>query len=173
MNQSSSKETREKVISVLNKSKALELHAISQYMYQHYILDDLDYGELAANVKLISIDEMRHSEEMAERIKELGGEPVTDPSQPVKKGQGIEDIFSYNMAQEQEAMDVYNKFLKVCQDKADTVSAQLFEKIIAHEQEHYNYFQNVLEHIETLGNAFLSRKAGTSSDTGPSKGFSY
>ncbi len=67
-----------KVIEVLNKARALELHAIHQYMNQHYSLDDMDYGELAANMKLIAIDEMRHAENFAERIKELGGEPTTN-----------------------------------------------------------------------------------------------
>ena len=61
-----------KVIEVLNKARAMELHAIHQYMNQHYSLDDMDYGELAANMKLIAIDEMRHAENFAERIKELG-----------------------------------------------------------------------------------------------------
>ncbi|HOK97146.1 MAG TPA: ferritin-like domain-containing protein, partial [Anaerohalosphaeraceae bacterium] len=60
---------RQKVIEVLNKARAMELHAIHQYMNQHYNLDDMDYGELAANLKLIAIDEMRHAEMLAERIK--------------------------------------------------------------------------------------------------------
>ena len=36
-------------------------------MNQHYNLSDKDYGELAANMKLIAIDEMRHAEEMCIR----------------------------------------------------------------------------------------------------------
>jgi bacterioferritin len=41
-------------------------------MNQHYNLDDMDYGEMARNIKLIALDEMRHAEMFAERIKELG-----------------------------------------------------------------------------------------------------
>jgi bacterioferritin len=48
----------------------MELHAIAQYMNQHYNLDDRDYGDMAAKIKLIAIDEMRHAEMFAERIKE-------------------------------------------------------------------------------------------------------
>ena len=44
----------------MNKARAMELQAIAQYMNQHYNLDDMDYGEMAAKVKLIAIDEMRH-----------------------------------------------------------------------------------------------------------------
>ena len=69
-------ERRQKVIDVLNEARAMELQAIYQYMNQHYNLDDMDYGELAAKIKLIAIDEMRHAEMFAERIKELVGEPL-------------------------------------------------------------------------------------------------
>jgi bacterioferritin len=61
---------REKVVDVLNEARAMELHAIAQYMNQHYNLDDMDYGDMAAKIKLIAIDEMRHAEMFAERIKE-------------------------------------------------------------------------------------------------------
>jgi bacterioferritin len=61
----------------------MELQAIHQYMNQHYSLDDMDYGDLAVKVKLIAIDEMRHAEMFAERIKELGGEPTAEPAEKV------------------------------------------------------------------------------------------
>ncbi len=169
----SREEQKKKVIGVLNKAKAMELQAIHQYMHQHYILDDKDYGELAANVKLISIDEMRHAEDMAERIMELGGEPTSELDGPVEKGQSVEEIFPFNAEQEDKAIEAYSQFMKVCMDNNDTVSAKLFEMIIDHEQEHYNYFDNIDDHIKSLGSAYLSRIAGTSADTGPAKGFVY
>lgn len=77
----SDRETRKaNVIAALNKARSMELQAIHQYMNQHYNLDNMDYGELAMNMKLIAIDEMRHCESFAERIKELGGEPTSDLS---------------------------------------------------------------------------------------------
>jgi bacterioferritin len=50
-------------------------------------MDDKDYGELAANFKLIAIDEMRHAEMSAERVKELSGEPVSEHGAKVQKRQ--------------------------------------------------------------------------------------
>ena len=81
---------RKKVIDVLNKARAMELQAIYQYMNQHYNLDDMDYGELAGKMKLIAIDEMRHAETFAERVKELGGEPVTGHDGKIAKGQPVD-----------------------------------------------------------------------------------
>ncbi len=168
-----SKEARKaKVIDALNKARAMELQAIHQYMNQHYNLDDMDYGELAANVKLIAIDEMRHAEMFAERIKELGGEPTTEPADKVRKGQKVEEIFSFDADLEDDTMDIYNQFVLVCRENGDSATMKLFETIIEEEQSHFNYFDNVDDHLEKLGASYLARIAGTPADTGPaSKGF--
>ncbi len=162
-----SKETRrKKVIEVLNKARAMELEAIYQYMNQHYNLDDMDFGELAAKIKLIAIDEMRHAEMFAERIKELGGEPVTEHGGKIAKGQPVDKIFSYDSVLEDDTIDTYNQFLLVCRDNGDSVSVKIFEQIIDEEQAHYNYFDSVNNHIENLGQTYLAKIAGTSSSTG-------
>ena len=80
---------KDKVIDVLNKARAMELQAIHQYMNQHYNIDNMDYGDLAAKIKLIAIDEMRHAEMFAERIEDLGGQPTTALAAQVTKGQQV------------------------------------------------------------------------------------
>jgi bacterioferritin len=172
MVQSSREQRKKKVMEVLNKARSMELQAIHQYMNQHYNLDDMDYGDLAAKVKLIAIDEMRHAEMFAERIKELGGEPTTDLAGKVVKGQKIETIFPFDAGLEDDTMDVYNQFLLVCRENGDSTSMKLFEVIVDEEQAHYNYFDNVSDHLKKLGPAYLAQIAGTPADTGPpSKGF--
>jgi len=166
MADASRKERREKVIEVLNTAREMELHAIYQYMNQHYNLDDMDYGELARNIKLVAIDEMRHAEMFAERIKELGGEPVAASTQKVQRGQKVEQIFGHDTKLEDDTIDAYNGFLKVCNDNGDSVTAKLFEQIIDEEQAHLNYFDNVAGHIKDLGTTYLARIAGTPASTG-------
>lgn len=163
---------REKVIAALNKARSMELQAISQYMNQHYNLDDMDYGELAAQIKLIAIDEMRHAEMFAERIKELGGEPTADLAGKVVKGQKVQTAFSHDSKLEDDTIDTYNEFLKLCLDNGDSTSAKIFEEIIDEEQLHLNYFDDVKGHIDELGSAYLAKIAGTPSSTGlQSQGF--
>ena len=166
------KERKAKVIEVLNKARSMELYAIHQYMNQHYNLDDADYGELAAKVKLIAIDEMRHAEAFAERIKELGGEPTSDLADKVKKGQQVKQVFPFDAKLEDDTLDAYNQFLNICRENGDSISVKLFETIIDEEQAHFNYFDNINGHLENLGDTYLARIAGTPADTGPaSKGF--
>ncbi|MBE1426169.1 bacterioferritin [Desulfomicrobium macestii] len=165
-------ERRANVIDALNQARAMELFAITQYMNQHYGLDSMDYGELAAKMKLIAIDEMRHAEMFAERIKELGGEPTTSYEGELKKAQDVRSIYPYDAVLEDDTIDIYSQFLLVCRDNGDAISAKLFETIIEEEQAHMNYFENVGTHIDTLGDTYLSKIAGTSASTGPStKGF--
>ena len=159
-------QAKKNVIEVLDKARGMELHAIHQYMNQHYSLDDMDYGELAANMKLIAIDEMRHAEMFAERIKELGGDPTTEKSDEVTKGQEVEEVFPFDSGLEDETVAVYNEFLEVCRQNGDSLSMKIFEQIIDEEQEHFNYFDNVAGHIEKLGPAYLARIAGTPAETG-------
>jgi bacterioferritin len=172
MAKKSSDTRKTKVIGVLNKARAMELQAIHQYMNQHYNLDNMDYGELAANIKLIAIDEMRHAEMFAERIKELGGEPTTELAGKVQKGQKVEAIFPFDAALEDDTMDVYNQFVLVCRENGDSTTMKVFETVIDEEQAHFNYFDNVNDHLKKLGSSYLARIAGTPADTGPpSKGF--
>ena len=166
MTQTSREQRKENVVKVLNEARAMELQAIGQYMNQHYNLDDMDYGELAAKLKLIAIDEMRHAEMFAERIKELGGEPVTGHGGKIAKGQEVEKIYPFDANEEDNAIDAYNQFALVCRENGDSVSMKIFETVIDEEQAHYNYFDSVSSHIEKLGGTYLAKLAGTSSATG-------
>ncbi|NIS62213.1 MAG: bacterioferritin [Proteobacteria bacterium] len=166
MAQDTREQRKQKVIEVLNKARALELNAITQYMNQHYNLDDMDYGDMAAKVKLIAIDEMRHAEMFAERIKELDGEPTTEPAGKAETGQKVQSIFSFDAKLEDNAISSYNQFLLVCRENGDSTSVKMFEEIIDEEQVHFNYFDNVNDHIEKLGDTYLAQIAGTPSATG-------
>ncbi len=157
---------KEMVIEVLNKARAMELHAIHQYMNQHYNLDNWDYGDMAAKVKLIAIDEMRHAEMFADRIEELGGQPTTDAAAKVIKGQGVEAIFPFDADLEDNTIATYNEFLLACRENGDSTSVKLLELIIDEEQIHFNYFDNVGNHIKDLDGTYLAQVAGTPSATG-------
>lgn len=157
---------RQKIIDALNQARAMELQAIHQYMNHHYNLDDQDYGEMAKNMKLVALDEMRHAETFAERIKELGGDPTSELAAPPLKSDQVRAIFKLDSDTEDETIDAYNGFLKICRENGDNISAKLLETIIEEEQEHFNYFDNVNGHIEDLGDAYLSRIAGTPASTG-------
>lgn len=163
---------RTKVIEALNKARAMELYAITQYMNQHYGLDDMDYGELARVIKLIAFDEMHHAEMLAERIKELDGSPTTVQEGRLERDQDVRRVYPFDAEVEEDVISVYTRLLEVCRENGDCVSAALLEDIIAEEQIHHTYFVNVDTHLKNLGDTYLANIAGTPSSIGhTTKGF--
>jgi bacterioferritin len=84
----------------------------------------------------------------------------------VERGQAVKDVFPFDTQLEDDAMAYYNQFILICRENGDSTSVKLLEQINDEEQIHYNYFDNVADHIEKLGQAYLARIAGTPSSTG-------
>ncbi len=149
-----------RVIDLLNAARSRELTAISQYMAQHYELEDRDFGKLASKFKEIAIAEMKHAEKLAERILFLKGEPTSKPDGLSKKGQEIAEMLKTNMGLESQAIKMYNDASVVCTSEKDQISKELFEELLKDEEDHFNYFENVKNHVDKLGAAYLATLAG-------------
>ena len=159
---------RQAVLEVLNKARSMELYSILQYMDQHYVLESQDYGLFADDIKRIAIDEMRHAEKFAERIRELDGEPTQSVEGVVSKGQELKKIFPFDADIEVNVLDTYNRFAMICLENNDALSAHLFRTILMEEQEHHRWFTDQHSHIERLGDIYLARHAGTEGGLGTS-----
>ena len=149
-----------KVIDLLNSARSRELGAISQYMSQHYELEDRDFGKLAKKIKEVAIQEMKHAEALAERILFLKGTPTSKPDSEAKKGQEIEAILTTDIGLETQAIKMYNEASLVCAAEKDQVAKQIFEKLLAEEEEHLNFFENTKSHLAKMGAAYLATLAG-------------
>lgn len=149
-----------KVVDLLNAARSRELTAISQYMIHHYELEDQDFGKLAKKLKEIGIQEMKHAEALAERILFLKGEPTSKPDSAAVKGQEIAAMLKTDMGLESQAIKMYNEAAMTCAAEKDQISKQLFEKLLAEEEDHLNFFENIKEHLEKMGTAYLATLAG-------------
>jgi len=149
-----------KVVELLNAARAGELTAILQYMAQHYELENQDYGKLAKFLKKTAITEMKHAELLADRILFLGGVPTSKPDAEAKKGQSITDMLATDIALEADAIGKYNASAKACAEALDHVSKDIFEKLLGDENGHLDEFQNLKEHADQLGAAWLAQQTG-------------
>ncbi|RPJ40682.1 MAG: bacterioferritin, partial [Deltaproteobacteria bacterium] len=129
------KNMSKKVIDLLNEARARELSAITQYMAQHYELEDQDYGKLAKVMKDIGIQEMKHAEALAERILFLKGTPTSKPDAVAKKGEDIPAMLATDIGLEAQAIKMYNEAALVCAQEKYQISKQLFEKLLGEEEE--------------------------------------
>jgi bacterioferritin len=153
-----------KVIEALNKARASELTAILQYMAHHYELEDTDFGKLAKMLKKTAIEEMKHAEKLAERILFLNGTPTTKPDGEIKKGQEIAEMLTTDIALEKGAIKMYNEAANLCAAEKDQVSKELFDELLAEEEEHFDFFDNTKTHVDKLGAAYLATLAGGGGD---------
>jgi bacterioferritin len=149
-----------KVIDLLNQARARELTAITQYLEQHYELEDQDFGKLATKLKETGIVEMKHAEKLAERILFLKGEPTSKPDATAKKGQEIVEMLKTDIALESEAIKMYNEAALTCAAEKDQISKQLFEELLKDEEDHLDMFENIKDHADKLGASYLATLTG-------------
>ena len=150
----------QKVIDLLNQARSRELSAITQYMAQHYELEDRDFGKLAGKLKGIGIAEMKHAEKLAERILFLNGEPTSKPDGVAKKGQEIAEMLKTDIGLETEAIKMYNEAALTCAAEKDQISKGLFEEVLKEEEGHLDDFENIKDHVEKLGASYLVTLTG-------------
>ena len=151
---------KEKSIKLLNKAISEELSAIHQYMYFHFILDDLGYDLLASIFKKTAIDEMLHTEMFAERILFLGGEIEMKASHEVEHIKNPKAMLEWAMKSEEEAMEMYNDFALISSTEAkDSGTKQIFEKIITDEEKHFENFETEYENLQKFGDRYLAQQA--------------
>jgi len=149
-----------KVVDLLNDARSRELGAILQYMAHHYELEDADFGKLAKTMKEIAIQEMKHAEDLAERILFLGGTPTSQLQPQPKKGQTIPQMLVTDEALEAGAVQLYNASAVRCAELGDQISKELFEKLLADEEGHLDTFQNIADHVKQLGESYLATLTG-------------
>ena len=166
-----SDDKKKNVLDALNKAREMEMQAIHQYMIQHYLINDMDYGTLAAYQKLISVDEMRHAQRFAERIEALGGNSACTNAGPIVQPQTIEEMYPFDVNLEENTIETYSKLAQICRENGDDASASLFDSVIKEEEVHLGYYKETAGHIKNLGNVFLAKYAATSKHTGPIKSF--
>ena len=133
-----------KLIDMLNQAISMELQVSIQYMWQHVRIYGMHSGSLGGILKEVAITEMKHAEEIAERIDYLGGEPTTKPA-PITVGKTPEEMLSLDKKAEEGAIAFYREIIKTASDEGDIVTRKLFEDILADEEDHHNTFSGLLE----------------------------
>lgn len=145
-----------KSVELLNKAIAMEMTGLHQYMYFHFRLEDMGYDPLAALFHRLGIVEMRHVEEMAERILFLKGEVELVMQKPVKKIHDVKEMLAYATKLESDTVAAYNDFAKQCSENGDAATKKLFEDLIVVEEEHEDMFDTEHGNLSQFGDQFLA-----------------
>ena len=152
----------EKVIEQLNEVLTAELTAINQYFIHAKMCKDWGYQRLAAHVHHESIDEMKHADEIIERILFLQGIPNVQRYNKISVGETVKEQLELDLAMEYDAVARFRKAIKVARDEeGDETTGLLLEKMLASEEEHVDWLETQLELIKQVGlENYLSQQIG-------------
>jgi bacterioferritin len=96
-------------------------------------------------------EETEHSEQLAERIVQLGGEPDFAPDSLTKRSHAdydqstdLTEMIRANLIAERVAIEAYTQMIKLIGDK-DSTTRRVLESILSQEQEHAEELSDWLE----------------------------
>jgi bacterioferritin len=147
---------KQKSIELLNKAVADELLAVHQYMFFHFHCDDQGYDLLSNLFRKTAIEEMMHVELLSERILFLKGEVEMKVGGEVKKIHDVEQMLDLARKMEESSAHDYNVWANECSQNADSVSKQLFERLVADEERHYDQYDTEIENMKKFGDNYLA-----------------
>jgi bacterioferritin len=140
-----------KVIEFLNEALKNELTAVNQYWLHYRLLDNMGIKKLAAFERHESIDEMKHADQLAERILFLDGLPNFQMLGRLRVGESVEEILKADLELEHEAIPLLRDAIVHCESVRDFVSRDLFASILSNEEEHVDVLETQFELIRQMG----------------------
>ena len=140
-----------KVLELLNEALKNELTAVNQYWLHYRLLDNLGIDRLADFERHESIDEMKHADELAERILFLEGLPNFQMLGKLRIGESVEEMLKCDYALELEALTQLKGAIAHCEKVHDYASRDLFAKILGNEEEHVDTLETQFEMIARMG----------------------
>ncbi len=140
----------EKVISYLNQALENELTAINQYFLHARMYKNWGFQKLNEKEYHESIDEMKHADQLIERILFLEGLPNLQSLGKLMIGENPQEMLECDLKLEHKAVPLLREAITYCEEVKDYVSRELFEHILDSEEEHIDWLETQLELIEKV-----------------------
>jgi bacterioferritin len=139
------------VIQTLNDVLCAELTAINQYMIHAEMCENWGYQRLAGQARKDSIEEMKHAEQIIERILYLDGMPNMQKYMKINVGKTVPEQHEFDLQLEQDAIERLNKGVALCREKGDNGSRALLEQVLVDEERHLDMLEAQLQQIQDIG----------------------
>jgi len=139
------------VMELLNDVLTAELTAVNQYFIHAKLCHHWGYERLADKVRTESIDEMKHVEELADRILYLDGMPNFQRLYSVRVGETVLEQFELDLQNERESIRRLNDGIATCVAAGDNGTRELLAAMLVDEEEHADWLETQLEAIRQIG----------------------
>ena len=139
------------VVKVLNEVLRKELTGINQYFIHAKMCKNWGYAVLAEHAWNESIDEMKHADQIVERILFLEGVPNVQAYDKIQIGSNVKRQLENYLGLEQAALTVLRPGIRTCLDARDDASRELLEHIVIDEEHHIDWIETQFHQINEVG----------------------
>lgn len=139
------------VIERLNKVLKNELTAINQYFLHSRMLKDWGLDRFAESEHQASVDEMKHAQQLMDRILFLEGLPNLQTLGRLRIGENVEEMLKADLSLEMDAMPDLKEAVAYCESGGDFVSRAVFQSILDSEEEHVDWLETQIGLVEKVG----------------------
>ncbi len=140
-----------KVIELLNRALRNELTAINQYFLHSRMFKDWGLDGLGDYEFQESVDEMKHADQLIERILFLEGLPNVQDIGRLRIGEHTREMLECDLALEMDAIPDLREAIEYSESRNDYVSRDLFDSILGSEEEHVDWLETQLDLITKVG----------------------
>ncbi len=141
---------RRQVIGILNEALATELVCVLRYKFHYFMASGIHSQSVKEEFLEHANEEQVHADQLAERIKQLGGKPDMNPAiltdrshSEYQEGTSLTDMIREDLIAERIAIESYRDIIQFLGDK-DPTSKRLMEEILAKEEEHADDMADLL-----------------------------
>jgi len=142
---------KDQIVALLNQNLTAELTAINQYFLHAEMCHHWGYSKLYGKIRKSAIDEMKHAEELIERILFLEGLPNVQRMGKINVGETVPEQFKADMALELEAVQSLNAGIEAARSAGDNNTRLLLESMLHSEEEHVDWLETQIELVRQVG----------------------
>jgi bacterioferritin len=149
------------VMKALEDVLQAELAAINTYFIHAKLLANWGYEKLATKTYQESMDEMKHAEQLVDRIVYFDGIPNLNKIGRVKVGASVPEQFELALGLETGQLERINGAIDVCDDANDDGTRLLLEPMVSAGEASIDWLETQLTAIAALGETnYLAQQLG-------------
>lgn len=144
----------ETAVKLLNEALATEIVCTLRYRRHHFMAAGIHYQAIADEFMEHAVEEQQHADQIAERIRQLGGAPDFDPQGLLTRshaqyaeGGSLVGMIKEDLIAERIAIESYLELIRWFGDN-DPTTRRMMEEILAKEEEHADDLSTLLETLD-------------------------